>query len=107
MDATDLNFTYSIVGPPMSVSLGTRTQPRDYSATGVGIDLRDSRHILSRNWLEWWLLRHGDQWVGRVRRRPSKARLWLERHGLILAIAGLVLLVLEIAAALAWSYFLA
>lgn len=102
VDPTDLNFTYSIVGPPMSVVLGTRADSRDYSATGVGIDMRDSRHILGRNWMEWWLLRQEAEWIGKVRRRPSARRLWLERHGLLLAGLGLGLLALECAAALAW-----
>ncbi|WP_152682641.1 hypothetical protein [Caenimonas sp. SL110] len=105
MDPTDLNFTYSIVGPPMSVVLGTRMQPRDYASTGLSIDMRDSRRIPGRNWMEWVLLRNEGEWVGRVRKRPSAARLWLERHGLVLAVTALGLLALEVAAALAWTFF--
>ncbi len=105
MDPTDLNFTYSIVGPPLSVVLGKRAQPRDYAATGVAIDMRDSRRIPGRNWAEWVLLRSEAEWVGRARERPSAARLWLERNGLLLAGAGLGLLALELIVALAWTFY--
>ena len=103
MDPTDLNFTNSIVGSPMSVVLGKRAEPRDWAETGVTIDMRDSRRIPGRNWTEWMILRGENEWIGLVRKRPSAKRLWLERHGLLIAGLGLFLLVAELAA-LAWVY---
>ncbi|MRD47190.1 hypothetical protein [Caenimonas koreensis] len=102
MDAVDLNFTYSIVGPPQSVVLGSRMAPRDYSSNGVDIDMRQARHKLREAWLEWWFLRSGDDWIGRARSRPRRIRLWLESHGLLLAGIGLALLLAELAAAGIW-----
>ena len=102
MDAVDLNFTYSIIGPPQSVVLGKAVAPPDYSYNGVEVDMRESRHKLRAAWLEWWCLRSGDEWIGRPRKRPARARLWLEKHGLVLAGIGLVLLAAELAAAGAW-----
>ena len=102
MDAVDLNFTYSIVGPPQSVVLGSPVGPPDYSYNGVEVDMRESRHQLREAWVEWWILRRGDEWIGRARRRPARIRLWLERHGLLLAGIGFVLLAAELAAAGVW-----
>ena len=95
MDAADLNFTTSIVGPPMSVTLGQRRRPRDLSADGMRINLRDGSHAMQGSWLEWWLLRGPEDWVGRARPRPARVRLWLERHGLLLAVIGVFLLVVD------------
>lgn len=102
MDAVDLNFTYSIVGPPQSVVLGNRVVPQDYAFNGVEIDMRDSRHKLREAWLEWWFLRSGDDWIGRARTRPRRIRLWLESHGLVLAGVSIALLAAELAAASIW-----
>ena len=88
----------------MSVVLGKRMAPRDYASTGLAIDMRDSRRIPGRNWMEWVILRSEGEWVGRVRARPAPARLWLERHGLALAVGSLGLLAVEVAAALAWAF---
>lgn len=107
MDPVDLNFTYSIVGPPMSVVLGKRASARDGSAAGVAVSMKGARPRLSTEWLEWWLLRTAEEWAGgRARRRPGRARLWLERHGLLLASLGVLLLAVEAGVVLAWRFHL-
>jgi hypothetical protein len=98
MDAIDLNFTTSIVGSPVSVVLGKRRTPREMSAQGLRMNLRDGSHAMQGSWLEWWLLRSGDEWVGLARKRPGRVRLWLERHGLLLAGIAIALFLVEAAA---------
>lgn len=90
--AVDLNFTYAIVGPPLSVSLGRRLGPLAVSAHGVKVGLRESTWELGTGWMEWWMLHAGEGWAGSgVRRRPGPVRRWLERRALVIAMLGLLM----------------
>lgn len=99
----ELNFTDAIVGPPMSVSLGRRRRIPEYAAEGIHLDLRTAASELSRGWVEWWMLRTGDEWFTSARRRPGRVRLWIEKHALLLGGVALASLAAQAAAFLAWG----
>src|SRR5690348_15393630 len=103
MDAADLNFTYSIVGPPQRVSLGRRATLPPPQHEGLHISLGDGRMHLGGSWLERWIVLGGNEWNGQPRPQHGPVRAWLERHTLVIAGAALVLFVLEALLALAWA----
>ena len=43
-------------------------------------------------WRNWALLDHLDTPAGQPRRRPKRLRRWLERHALLIALLGLLML---------------
>ncbi|HVZ44642.1 MAG TPA: hypothetical protein VHA82_12605 [Ramlibacter sp.] len=98
-DPVEATLTYSIVGPPMSVSLGQRAGQSAYQREGVQVGLAERSYRITQGWREWWTLRTGDEWLAVVRGRPSRLRLWLERHAMMLAGASLALLAAELVAA--------
>ncbi len=92
MDETDAFFTQTIVGAPLTVLLGRRQSPSSLSADGLQIDLGSGETRLSRAWQEWVVLSHACDPVGQPRLRPSRWRRRLERHALLIALAGLLAL---------------
>jgi hypothetical protein len=92
MDETDAFFTHTIVGAPFSVLLGRRQGPASPSAQGLEVPLGEGKPALSEGWRSWALLDHLDTPAGRPRRRPKRLRRWLERHALLIALLGILML---------------
>jgi hypothetical protein len=92
MDETDAFFTHTIVGAPFSVLLGRRQSPSVPSHEGLQVPLADGAAGLSEGWRNWALLDHLDTPAGQPRRRPKRLRRWLERHALLIALLGLLML---------------
>lgn len=97
MDDTDAFFTQTIVGPPVSVLLGRQQNAERLAAQGLDVNLASGEAQLSILWQEWVLLGHGVSTSGRPRPRPGLWRRRLERHGLWLAVLGLLCLLVSIA----------
>ncbi|MDM7942669.1 MAG: hypothetical protein QUV35_08575 [Hydrogenophaga sp.] len=100
MDETDAFFTHTIVGAPFSVLLGRRQAPASVSTQGLEVSLADGRAGLSEGWRSWALLDHLDLPAGTPRRRPKRLRRWLERHALLIAVSGLLMV---LGSALFWG----
>jgi len=86
----------------MSLLMGKRVVPRRRATSGAEINFLDGRSRLTNDWLEWWLIRPADEWIGESRKRPGRARMWLERHGLALAVVGIVMFALNFGLLIAW-----
>ena len=97
MDATDAFFTQTIVGAPLTVMMGRRLRANDSSLQGLEIDLRTAERRLTSMWHDWFVLSHGDDTPGSIRKRPGLLRRKLERHALWLAILGLASLAITAA----------
>lgn len=93
MDSTDAFFTQTIVGAPRSVLLGTRMSAQQRLAHGLQVDMTSGRSALSQWWHDWVVLSHANDRVGVSRLRPGPLRRTLERHALVIALAGLLTLV--------------
>jgi hypothetical protein len=91
MDETDAFFTHSIVGAPFSVLLGRRQNPSTSSTQGLEVSLAKGNVSLTEGWRSWAVLDHLDTPAGTPRRRPKRLRRWLERHALIIALLGLLM----------------
>ncbi len=91
MDETDAFFTHSIVGAPFSVLLGRRQGIAPASTQGLEVSLARGNVGLSEGWRSWVVLDHLDTPAGTPRRRPKRLRRWLERHALLIALLGLVM----------------
>lgn len=91
MDETDAFFTHTIVGAPFSVLLGRRQGPSSESTQGLEVPLGDGSVSLSEGWRSWALLDHLDTPAGQPRRRPKRLRRWLERHALLIALLGILM----------------
>jgi hypothetical protein len=97
MDDTDAFFTQTIVGPPVSVLLGSQQDAGRLSAQGLDVDLTSGKARLSDVWQEWVMLGHGSAASGRPRQRPGAWRRRLERHALWLAFLGVLSLLVSAA----------
>lgn len=93
MDETDAFFTHTIVGAPLSVLLGRRQPPPTPQAAGLQVNPSTGETRLSRVWHEWAVLSHACDPVGQPRLRPGRVRRALERHALLIALAGALALV--------------
>jgi len=103
MDETDAFFTHTIVGAPFSVLLGRRQSPAKTSDQGLEVPLGDGAPGLSEGWRNWVVLDHLDTPAGTPRRRPKRLRRWLERHALLIALFGMLMMV---GSALWWAVVL-
>lgn len=93
MNETDAFFTHTIVGAPLSVSLGRRPSIRHQKTQqGLRMDWRDGKIRLSSAWRDWVVTSHACDPVGQPRLRPSRWRRQLERHALLIAVTGLLTL---------------
>ena len=92
MNETDAFFTHAIVGPPQSVILGRRLTADAARKDGLHIDLASGHNQLSTLWSEWVVLSHATDDTGKPRMRPGRLRGMLERHALLIALAGLLAL---------------
>ncbi|MDO9503733.1 hypothetical protein [Hydrogenophaga sp.] len=91
MDETDAFFTHTIVGAPFSVLLGRRQGAPTASQQGLQVSLTQGEVGLSKGWRSWAVLDHLDTPAGTPRRRPKRMRRWLERHALVMALLGLLM----------------
>lgn len=90
MHEADAFFTHTIVGAPLSISMGRRLSRRSRSAQGILVDLSSGESRLSVAWRDWVVTSHACDPVGQPRLRPSRWRRKLERHALLIAVAGLL-----------------
>lgn len=90
MDPTDAFFTHTIVGAPLTVLLGRRQTLAGPSTAGIEVDPGNGGHRLGDIWSQWAVLSHACDPVGHPRMRPGPVRRWLERHALLIALAGLL-----------------
>lgn len=109
MTDEDIFFTHTVVGQAMSIEMGrpmdrksahAQTQSPGSQAGFVG-----SHFSLPQVWKDWCLIQGAYPYAGLPRRRPGRFRRWLERHALILALAGLLMLVLTIGLLVALIWF--
>lgn len=89
MDQTDAFFTHTIVGSPLTVLLGRRQTVAGMAHGGIEVDPSSGETRLSQLWAEWAVLSRACDPVGHPRMRPGPVRRWLERHALLIALAGL------------------
>lgn len=90
MDAQDAYFTHTIVGAPFSMLLGRRMSPELAQLQGVEIEPEQGEARLHPAW-QAWAIDHAHDWpAGTPRPRSRGLRRWLERHGLGLALLGLL-----------------
>ena len=101
MDETDAFFTHNIVGAPFSVLLGRRQGPTTVSAQGLEVSLAKGNLGLTEGWRSWALLDHLDTPAGTPRPRPKRLRRWLERHALVIALTGLLMV---LGTAMFWAF---
>jgi hypothetical protein len=92
MDQSDAFFTHTIVGAPLTVLLGRRQPLPTSPHGGMEIETGTGQSRLSRNWADWAVLSHACDPVGHPRMRPGPLRRRLERHALLIALAGLAAL---------------
>lgn len=94
MDDTNAFLTQTIVGAPLSVLLGRPLEAGHPCAQGIEIPLRGGDARLSLAWKDWMVMGSAFDRPGQPRRRPGRARRWLERHALGLAVFGMLSLIL-------------
>jgi hypothetical protein len=100
MTEADAYFTQTIIGAPLSVLLGRRTDLPSPSGEGLQTSLSDNSASLSPGWRDWVINTRACAPVGQPRFRPGPVRCWLERHAFWLAGLGLTSLA---ASGLAWG----
>lgn len=93
MQESDLYFTHTIVGAPVSVILGVRVTLPQTTVGGVEVNLSQGHHRLSQAWQDWLMLQPESTATGQPRARPGRSRRWLLRYSLVLALLGLASLV--------------
>lgn len=100
MTDEDLFFTHTIVGRATSVELGRpldrKSAGRQALSSGVQVSLSGQGISLADAWKDWCVVQGTYPYPGRPRRRPGGFRRWLERHSLVLAVSGAVLLLLSV-----------
>jgi hypothetical protein len=89
MQESDLYFTHTIVGAPVSVILGVRVTLPKTSIDGVEVSLSQSHHRVSQAWQDWLMLQPESPATGQPRVRPGRSRRWLLRYSMVLALLGL------------------
>ena len=89
MDETNAFFTHTIVGAPFTTLLGKRMSYAAARRDGVNVNLATGSSTLTTVWRDWVVLSHHNDAPGQPRRRPARARRWLERHALWLALFGI------------------
>lgn len=92
MDETDAFLTHTIVGAPFSVLLGRRQSPAKVSTQGLEVSLGKASVGLTDGWRSWAVLTHIESPAGTPRQRPRRFRRWLERHALVIALTGLLMM---------------
>lgn len=93
MTDEDLFFTHTVVGQALSVELGRPLDSKTMQTQGLEAGLASGDCSLSRGWKEWCLIQGAYPYAGLPRRRPGHFRRQLERHALVLAVVGLLMVV--------------
>jgi len=88
MDDRDAFFTQTIVGAPCTAFLGRRRRAALHDTNGLVVDLGTGADHLSDAWRDWLTLGRSADLSSRPRRRPGRVTRWMERHALLLALAG-------------------
>lgn len=101
MNETDAFFTQTVVGPPLSVLLGRRVDPKAVVHEGLAVDLSSGQSRLTSAWQDWVILSHACDPAGQARIRPGRLRRLLERHALAIALLGLLAL---LGSAIFWGF---
>lgn len=98
MTDEDIFFTHTVVGQAMSIEMGRPMDRKNaqahVQASGSQVGFVDGHFSLSQAWKEWCLIQGAYPYAGLPRRRPGRFRRRLERHALILASVGLLMLLL-------------
>jgi hypothetical protein len=108
MTDQDLFFTHTVVGQAMSVPLGRRMSKKDLRSQGtpqaLAVNMATATFDLPQAWKDWCMIQGTYPYAGSPRRSPGRARRWLERHALILAVISMlsILTVLAFVALIAW-----
>jgi hypothetical protein len=92
MTEEDMFFTHTIVGSALSLPLGTISTPVSAAQAGLQVNMRTASTSLDQAWKDWVLLQGAYPYVGRPRRAAGALRRSLERHALLIASFGLVML---------------
>lgn len=96
MTDEDIFFTHTVVGQAMSVEMGRPMELKSVHTQaqipGLQASLVSHHMALPQVWKEWCLIQGAYPYVGLPRRRPGRLRRWLERHALILALVGLLMM---------------
>jgi hypothetical protein len=93
MTEEDMFFTHTIVGSALSLPLGNIPMHAQPAQSGLLVNMRDATTTIDQVWKDWVLLQGAYPYVGRPRPAPGRLRRSLERHALLIASVGLVLLV--------------
>ena len=88
---TSAFLTHCIVGAPHSILLGKRQLPAVDAETGLVVGMKTGLFSFSAAWSDWWVLSHDLDKPGKPKANPSKLRLYLERHALVIALFGIFL----------------
>ena len=88
---TSAFLTHCIVGAPHSILLGKRQLPAVGAETGLAIGMKTGLFSFSAAWSDWCVLSHDLDKPGKPKEYPSKLRLYLERHALVIALFGIFL----------------
>jgi hypothetical protein len=92
MTEEDMFFTHTIVGSALSLPLGHIPTHAAAVQAGLQVDMRNASTSLDQVWKDWVLLQGAYPYAGRHRRAQGALRRSLERHALVIAGLGLVML---------------
>ena len=96
MTDEDIFFTHTVVGQAMSIEMGRPMDKKSAHAhtqpSGSQVGFVGGHFSLPQVWKEWCLIQGAYPYAGLPRRRPGRFRRWLERHALLLASVGLLML---------------
>lgn len=106
MHETDLYFTHTIVGAPLTLALGKPQQLPALHRDALTISARTGRQELGEDWRQWFsVYTRGQAPVGYPWRVPSRFRRFLMRYALLLAISGwLACALLAVAVVGVWAH---
>jgi hypothetical protein len=90
MTDEDLFFTHTIVGPALSLHLGSIQAPSAHQGAGLQVNMRNASTSLDRVWKDWILIQGAYPYAGLPRRKPGALRRWIERHALLIGAMGLL-----------------
>ncbi len=92
MSEEDLFFTHTIVGSALSFPMGDVPIHASPAQSGLQVNMRDASTVIDHVWKDWLLVQGAYPYIGRPRRRPGALRRWTERHALLIAFFGLLLM---------------
>jgi hypothetical protein len=93
MTDEDMFFTTTIVGAALSLPLGDIPPKQARYDDGMQVGMLSGRRSLPKSWLDWLEIQGSYPYIGQPRSRPGALRRWVERYALLIAIAGVCMLV--------------